>query len=270
MSESISFEHAADFYDATRAVPDEVSAKLTTALLAELSRIGADSLLDVGVGTGRISRPLMARGIRVHGVDISAGMMRTLRRQLGESYLVPDLMLGDATRLPLASGSMPAVLMVHILHLVSSMPDAVAEVARVLKPGGVLLHEVTHDQSFHSLSPHSESPWQASADIWAEALAPHDFVRRRRPEIEDIRAALKAQGARLRVEPYATYDSTITPQEHLEGTRDRVFSWSWEYPDDLFADVYAEFEPKYLAHYKSMDIGLTETHTHELEVWTFP
>ena len=269
MSESISFEHAADFYDATRAVPDEVSAQLTTALLAELSHIGADSLLEVGVGTGRISRPLMARGVRVHGVDISAAMMRTLRRQLGEGYVAPDLMLGDATRLPLASDSVSAMLMVHILHLVSSMPEAVAEVVRVLNPGGVLLHEVTRDQSFHRLSSHRESPWQASADIWAEALAPHDFVRRRRPEIEDIRAALKAQGASLRVEPYATYDSTITPQEHLEGTRDRIYSWSWEYPDDIFAEVYAEFEPKYRAHYKSMDFGLTETHIHELEVWTF-
>ncbi len=268
MSESVSFDRAADFYDATRALPDEVAAQLTEALLAELARIDADRVLEVGVGTGRISRPLMERGIRVHGVDISAAMMRTLRRQLGGGHIAPDLMLGDATRLPLASASVPAVLMVHILHLVSSMPDAVAEVARVVKPGGVLLHEVTRDRSFHVLSSHRESPWQASADIWAEALAPHDYVRRRRPETEDIHAALEAQGATLRVEQYATYEERTTPQEHLDSTRDRIFSWSWEYPDDLFAEVFAEFEPKYRVHYGDMDRELTDTHVHELEIWT--
>ncbi len=239
MSESISFDRAADFYDATRALPDEVADKLTEALLAELSSAGAGRLLEVGVGTGRISRPLMKRGIRVHGVDISPGMMRTLRAQLGAEHLSPDLILGDATRLPLADDSVPAVLMVHILHLVASMPEAVAEVARVVRPGGVLLHDTTRYPG--------ESPWQASADIWAEALAPHDYVRRRRPEPEDIRAALVAQGATLRVEQYATYEARITPQQNLDLARNRIHSWSWEFPDDLFAEVFAEFEPKYRA-----------------------
>ena len=263
MSESISFEHAADFYDPTRAVPDEISAQLTEALLAELARIGADNILEVGVGTGRISRPLMECGIRVHGVDISVAMMRTLRRQLGDGHIAPDLMLGDATRLPFASSSVPAALMVHILHLVSSMPEAVAEVARVLKPGGVLLHEVTRD-------PHGTASWQASANIWAEALAPHHYERRRRPETEDVRAALKAQGATLRVEQYARYEESSTPQDHLDSVQNRIYSWSWEFPDDLFAAVFAEFEPKYRAHYGDMDRELTDTHVHELEIWTFP
>ena len=68
--------------------------------------------------------------------------------------------------------------MVHILHLVSSMPEAISEVARVVEPRGVLLHATTREPD--------ESPWQASADIWAEALAPHGFERRRRPETEDM------------------------------------------------------------------------------------
>ncbi len=261
MSESISFEHAAGFYDATRALPDEVASKLTGALLNELTSISADRVLEVGVGTGRISRPLMARGIRVMGVDIAPAMMRALRDQLGTEHMAPDLLLGDATRLPLADGSVPAVLMVHILHLVSSMPDAVAEVARVVRPGGVLLHETTRNPG--------ENSWQDSADIWAEALAPHNYVRRHRPEPEETRAALEAQGATLRIEHYATYEARITPQQNLDLARNRVHSWSWEYPDDLFAEVFAEFEPKYRAHYGDMDRALTETHLHELEVWTF-
>ncbi len=262
MSESISFERAADFYEATRALPDKVANKLTEALLRELSNVGADRVLEVGIGTGRISRPLMKRGIRVYGVDISLAMMRTLSDQLGAGYLSPDLMLGDATRLPLVDNSVPAVLMVHILHLVASMPEAVAEVARVVQPGGVLLHDTTRYPN--------DEPWQASADIWAEALAPHDYVRRHRPEPEEIQSTLKARGATLRVEQYATHENRMTPQEHLDLARHRIHSWSWEFPDDLFAQVFAEFEPKYRAHYGDMERQLTETQVHELEIWTFP
>ncbi len=261
MSESISFERAADFYDATRALPAEVATKLNEALLKELASIGADRVLEVGVGTGRISRPLMARGVRVLGVDIASAMMGTLRDQLGPEHIAPDLMLGDATCLPLADGSVPAVLMVHILHLVASMPDAVAEVARVVRQGGVLLHETTRTSG--------EMSWQASADIWAEALAPHDYVRRHRPDTDEVRAALKAHGATLRIEQCADYEERSTPREHLDLARNRIHSWSWEYPDDLFAEVFAEFEPKYRAHYVDMNRELTEMHVHELEVWTF-
>ena len=261
MSESVSFDRAADFYDATRALPDAAAAQLTEALLTELARIGTDRVLEVGVGTGRISRPLMERGIRVHGVDISAAMMRTLHQQLGSGHLAPDLLLGDATRLPVASDSVPAALMVHILHLVSSMPEAISEVARVVEPRGVLLHATTREPD--------ESPWQASADIWAEALAPHGFERRRRPETEDIHAALKDHGATLRVQHYATSEERSTPQQHPDLARNRIHPWSWEYPDALLAELYAQFDPKCRAHYGDMDRGITDTLVHELETWTF-
>ncbi len=114
------------------------------------------------------------------------------------------------------------------------------------------------------------SATQASADIWAEALAPHDFVRRRRPETEDIHAALKARRATRRAEQYATYEERTTPRQNLDLVRNRIGSWSWEFPDDLFAAVFAEYEPKYRAHYGDMDRELTDTHVHEVHVWTFP
>lgn len=262
MSESISFDRAADFYDATRALPDEVATKLTETLLAELSNAGADRLFEVGVGTGRISRPLMARGIRVHGVDISTQMMGRLRAQLSGEHTQPDLMLGDATRLPVATDSVPAALIVHVLHLVSSMPEAVAELARAIRPDGVFLRDTTR-------YPEGEA-WQASMEIWNEALAPHNYERRRRPERAEIHGELKSHGATLRVESYATRVSGHTPREHLKITRNRVNSWTWEFPDDLFEAVYAEFEPKFIAHYSDMDAPLEERLVHELEVWTFP
>src|SRR3546814_397628 len=98
--QSISFDHAADFYDATRALAPDVSAMLTEAILLELEKAGADRLLEVGVGTGRISRPLMERNIRVTGFDIAPRMMGRLRAQLTPAHTAPDLLLADATQMP--------------------------------------------------------------------------------------------------------------------------------------------------------------------------
>lgn len=68
---SISFDRAADFYDATRALPRQVMQGLTAALLDEIRAADAKTVLEVGVGTGRIARPLLERGVHVCGVDIT-------------------------------------------------------------------------------------------------------------------------------------------------------------------------------------------------------
>ncbi len=60
-------EEAAEIYDAD-ARGDELS---TVAFLAELAREGP--ALELAIGTGRIARPLTARGVRVDGVDLSPG-----------------------------------------------------------------------------------------------------------------------------------------------------------------------------------------------------
>lgn len=79
------------------------------------------------------------RGLRVTGVDISPRMLARLRAQLGSEHLPPDIMLADATALPIATGSFRATLVVHVLHLVSSWRNTIRELRRALAPGGVLL-----------------------------------------------------------------------------------------------------------------------------------
>ena len=76
---SISFNHAADFDDATRALPEELARDLMAALVRELRAVGAAHVLEVGVGTGRIARPLAQHGFRVCGIDIAPRMLARLR-----------------------------------------------------------------------------------------------------------------------------------------------------------------------------------------------
>ena len=130
--ESVNFDRAADYYDTTRALPADSMDDLTALLAAELG--GRQPGLEIGVGTGRIARPLSEGGVTLAGMDLSAGMLGRLIANAGGAPPFP-LVRADATRLPFAAGSFGAVLAVHVLHLIPDWRVAVDESLRVLRPG---------------------------------------------------------------------------------------------------------------------------------------
>jgi len=136
MGNSINFDPAADFYDATRTFPEGVDIQVAASLLADMTP--KTSLLEVGIGTGRISRPLIEQGANVTGVDISARMLARLRNNLAEGSPEIRLAIADASMLPFIGEQFPAVVMVHILHLIPNWIDALAEARRMLVRGGCL------------------------------------------------------------------------------------------------------------------------------------
>jgi len=263
---SLSFDRAADYYDATRALPPDVSAKLTEAILVELR--GAGRLLEVGVGTGRISRPLMERGLRVAGVDIAPQMMARLRDQLTPAHTPPDLLLADATRLPFRDGSFPALLFVHVLHLIPDWRDAVAEMRRVLAPGGVVLSHWDQTKGANWGEPSKASDWDAAGEWWKEALQERGFQRRKRANIPDIGAALAA-GGETRVMTIDRREELSTVAEELDLTRNRIHSWNWEIPDDLYAELLPQHEKWALEHFGGPKATLRRTVEYKLQVWRF-
>lgn len=96
--------------------------------------------LDLGCGEGRIGRDLRARGYRVVGADASAAMVRLAQ---GHAAAAPSL-VADAVRLPFADGAFGLAVAYMMLHDVDRMPEAVAEIGRVLAPGGVLCMAIVH------------------------------------------------------------------------------------------------------------------------------
>ena len=124
--QAASFDSAADVYERSRpGYPDPV----VDWLLATRPR----AVLDLGSGTGKLTRALVGRVERLTAVDPSPRMLEQLRAAVPG---VPTA-IGTAEAIPLPDASVDAVLVAQAWHWVDQ-DRAVPEVARVLRPGGVL------------------------------------------------------------------------------------------------------------------------------------
>ncbi|MFI0976439.1 class I SAM-dependent methyltransferase [Streptomyces sp. NPDC021093] len=112
------------------------------AILDLAGDVAGRRVLDVGCGAGPVFAALRDRGATVTGFDASAGMLKLARRRLG-----PDAALhhGDlADPLPFPDSSFDDVVAPLVLHYLEDWTAPLAELRRVLKPGGRLIASVNH------------------------------------------------------------------------------------------------------------------------------
>jgi SAM-dependent methyltransferase len=93
----------------------------------------ARTVLDLGAGTGKLTRSLIGAGLKVTAVEPAAGM----REQLAAAAPGAVVLAGTAERIPLGDASVDAVVVAHAWHWFDPAL-AVPEVSRVLVPGGTL------------------------------------------------------------------------------------------------------------------------------------
>lgn len=115
------FDLVAPYYDSTRKPPSEEDLDAVAQALH-----GAKEVLEGGVGTGRYALPLLRRGFRMTGVDISREMLRRSREKGLDRVL-----LGDLHRLPFPDGRFDAGLLIHVLQLLPEPTEVLGELARV-------------------------------------------------------------------------------------------------------------------------------------------
>ncbi|MGH8919342.1 MAG: methyltransferase domain-containing protein, partial [Actinomycetes bacterium] len=101
---------------------------------------GAKDVLDLAAGTGKLTQGLVELGVSVTAVEPDPGMLAELTR------LLPDVtaLLGKAEDIPLPDASVDAVFIGQALHWFDLEPSF-AEMARVLRPGGIVMPLWNHD-----------------------------------------------------------------------------------------------------------------------------
>ncbi|MDJ0945520.1 MAG: class I SAM-dependent methyltransferase [Kiloniellales bacterium] len=152
MSSFERYDRAAPHYDRTR-VP--IGTEIIHDALRTAARPASEmTLLDAGCGTGAYAAALAGVPGRVIGLDRSAEMLKVARAKLEGRPGRIDFLRGDLRDLPLAEASLDAVMFNQVLHHLedgdgayAGHAAALAEAARVLRPGGrLLLNACTHEQ----------------------------------------------------------------------------------------------------------------------------
>jgi SAM-dependent methyltransferase len=112
------------------------------AMLALAEDVAGRRILDAGCGSGPLFAALRDQGAILTGIDKSAGMLELARRRLGDDA---DLQVADlSSPLPFPEGRFDDVTASLVLHYLEDWGPALAELRRVLKPGGRLIASVDH------------------------------------------------------------------------------------------------------------------------------
>jgi SAM-dependent methyltransferase len=132
-----------------------------------LGDVTGKDVLEVGSGAGQCSRWVRVHGGRSFGLDLSGRQLQHSRRLVEETGLVVPSVLGTATALPFGQGSFDVVFCSFgALQFVADIGAAVAETARVLRPGGRFAFSVTHPTRWSFPDDPSEAGLTATSSYW--------------------------------------------------------------------------------------------------------
>jgi SAM-dependent methyltransferase len=221
---SVPFDRVADRYDETRG--GEERGRLLAREIDPLLDRGRRAL-EIGVGTGLVALGLRDLGHRVLGVDLSPPMAARAAARLG-----PVVALGDAMRLPVADAALDQAYSVWVLHLVGDRSTVLAEVARVLRPGGRYVVAPGY-------LPRPEDEMGAMQWDLDRRLDPEG---RRVDNADKLRALAPAAGLRV-VEERLCHPRRfeMSPEETARNIEARVYSILWDLDEATWRDLVEPF-----------------------------
>jgi ubiquinone/menaquinone biosynthesis C-methylase UbiE len=251
-TERVPFDRAVDFYDQTRGFPPGEEAHIT-ALIARAGELQPETrLLEVGIGTGRIAVPLAQHCRNIYGLDLSLPMMQRLRAKAGNDSI--RLVRGDAAALPFPAASFERVLTVHILHLVPDLAAVLAEIARVMSPGGCLLHcKQIGSNVFRPLH-----------DVWNSVLNRQKQAER----WSQIESMITAAGWQQIGDKYThNFERQRSPQNEIDNLKNRISSSTWPLTDEEHSRGLAAVEKAAAEQFADLTQSFTLRETFNLVVY---
>ncbi len=239
-------------YDRNRSHPPEVSGRIATAITEPVERVFREPhILEVGVGTGRIGMPLVARGYRFTGIDTDPEMMEVFKSKFAGVSRKVMLLEADVQDLPFTDMEFHAVVAVHIWHLVPKLEQALDETLRVIRPGGFLFEGWDE--------PTKHSPILDIQQQWQEALAKHGHKIKRgkhKLALENVAKSLKKRKLVSTESVVAKWELDSTPEEVLESLVEGLYSFAKPVPMELRVQAARDIRPGLEAKYKDMEAPL--------------
>jgi len=133
------YDRIADHFASTRAYAWPEVASFVTAIADDE---GVGRALDLGCGNGRHTELLAEHGADAIGVDVSRGLLSTAAARQRDHGFAADLAQGDAATLPFADATFDQIVYVATLHHLrpaATRRQSLAELGRLLRPGGLAL-----------------------------------------------------------------------------------------------------------------------------------
>jgi ubiquinone/menaquinone biosynthesis C-methylase UbiE len=185
-SELVDYERVADLYKAGRAMPNEALERWGAAVRSQLPAGRSVRVADVGAGTGIFAAAWPAWGASsVVAVEVSAAMAAHGRR-------AAPYVLGVAEALPLVADCVDVAWLSTAFHHFADKAMAVAEIDRVLAPGGVVLIRTflaeRADQSYFRMFPGIDKALRLCPDVawFSRWLAQAGFTVRHVEDLRDV------------------------------------------------------------------------------------
>ena len=235
----LSFDRIAYAYDDYNVHAPEVAREIGESIVAVVGHGG--TVLELGIGTGRIARPVADAGCQVVGIDVSAEMMLKAREKD-----IERLVRGSILNLPFQNASFDGVMVIHVLHHIADWRLALTEAWRILKPGGVMI-------------------------LGNDWLDPQSCVRRMRGELRQaviaLRPAMKPPGAGAQYDQFlakrggrieadviaASWYNHTSPASVLERMASRVHQETWPLDDELLQASLARVRSLAEAHWPDLE-----------------
>jgi len=195
----------------------EVNSRFVSDFLAAHGPGRGGEVLDVGTGTARVPIALCRadRKVRVLGVDLAGPMLELARRNVLKADLVDRVRLarGDAKALPFPDGRFEAVVSNTIVHHVPDPSPALAEMVRLVAPGGTLMiRDLVRPDGPEELAAlverHVGAEGPAARALFRDSL--HAGLT-----VDEVRAIVRGLGL---------------AEDGIAMTSDRHWTWTWRKP----------------------------------------
>jgi SAM-dependent methyltransferase len=195
----LSFDDLAAHFDAQRGLPAAALREWTGAV--NLFAAGRTlRVIEPGIGTGRITLPLAVAGHKVTGIDVSEAMLEACARKV-EALNVADrvtLIHGDATSLPSDDDAFNVGVMASLLYLMPEWEALLDELARVVTPGGAIVHLIERTEAGNDLQ-----LWDIA---WRKRIEEMGYIHPvLRPSVDEVRTEFSRRWPDTRIEALASW-----------------------------------------------------------------